>query len=260
MAEAAVERQNERFYCHECNREVSLNLPEFTCSQCQGEFIEQLSDSNEEEERIDVDPAAQFAGLLQRNLLGGLLAGASPEEARARRSRRPRTRISIRTNQRTGERGDPSNATTAAAIDMILQNLFGSLGAQGTTGEDGHPGNLAFPFNILRLHGNPGDYAWGTEGLDSIITQLLNQMEGSGPPPADSNRIQALPKVIVSQELVDGCADCAVCQEKLVLEEEVRQLPCRHYFHFDCIEPWLKQHDSCPVCRLSLSSTQTRGS
>ena len=29
------------------------------------------------------------------------------------------------------------------------------------------------PFsNILRLHGNPGDYAWGTEGLDSIITQV----------------------------------------------------------------------------------------
>ena len=27
MAEAAVERANERFYCHECNREVSLNLP-----------------------------------------------------------------------------------------------------------------------------------------------------------------------------------------------------------------------------------------
>lgn len=27
-------------------------------------------------------------------------------------------------------------------------------------------------------------------------------MEGSGPPPADANRIQALPKVIVSQQLV----------------------------------------------------------
>ena len=27
-------------------------------------------------------------------------------------------------------------------------------------------------------------------------------MEGSGPPPADPSRIQALPKVIVSQELV----------------------------------------------------------
>lgn len=265
MAEAAVERQNERFYCHECNREVSLNLPEFTCSQCQGEFIEQLSDSNEEEESfVDVerDPATQFAELLQRGFFGGIAAAASAEEGRSRRSRRPRTRISIRTNQRSGERGDSANATTAAAIDVILQNLFGGLGAPGTSSEDGAgpSGNLAFPFNIFRLHGNPGDYAWGTEGLDSIITQLLNQMEGTGPPPADSERITTLPKVIVSQELVDGCTDCAICQEKFTLGEEVRQLPCKHYYHFDCVEPWLKLHDSCPVCRLSLSSTQTRGS
>lgn len=43
---------------------------------------------------------------------------ASTEEGRSRRARRPRTRISIRTNPRSGERGDPANATTAAAIDM----------------------------------------------------------------------------------------------------------------------------------------------
>lgn len=250
--------QSDRFYCHECNREVSLNFPEFTCSQCQGEFIEQLSDSEEDERisDIDRDPATHFAGLLQRGLFGNLIAAAPAEDARPRRPRRQGARISIRTNQRPGERGD---ATTAAAIDVILQNLFGSLRTQGSTGDE-DPANLGFPFNILRLHGNPGDYAWGSEGLDSIITQLLNQMEGSGPPPADPSRIQALPKVIVSQELVDGCVDCAVCQEKFTLGEEVRQLPCRHYFHFDCIEPWLKMHDSCPVCRLSLSSTQTRGS
>ena len=27
--------------------------------------------------------------------------------------------------------------------------------------------------NLLRLHGNPRDYAWGTEGLDAIITQVM---------------------------------------------------------------------------------------
>ena len=27
MAEAAVESQSDKFYCHECNREVSLNFP-----------------------------------------------------------------------------------------------------------------------------------------------------------------------------------------------------------------------------------------
>lgn len=39
---------------------------------------------------------------------------------------------------------------------------------------------------------------------------------------------------------LDACVDCAVCQEKFSLDEEVRQLPCKHYYHFDCIEPWLK--------------------
>lgn len=28
---------------------------------------------------------------------------------------------------------------------------------------------------MLRLHGNPADYAWGAEGLDSIITQVREQ-------------------------------------------------------------------------------------
>ena len=26
----------------------------------------------------------------------------------------------------------------------------------------------------LQIHGNPGDYAWGRGGLDTIITQVLN--------------------------------------------------------------------------------------
>lgn len=35
-----------------------------------------------------------------------------------------------------------------------------------------------------------------------IGSQLLNQMEGAGPPPADADKIEALPKVKTSQELV----------------------------------------------------------
>lgn len=35
-----------------------------------------------------------------------------------------------------------------------------------------------------------------------IGSQLLNQMEGAGPPPADADKIEALPKVKISQELV----------------------------------------------------------
>jgi len=50
--------------------------------------------------------------------------------------------------------------------------------------------------------GNPGDYAWGREGLDAIVTQLLNQMDGTGPPPLADDKIQSLPNVQISQEQV----------------------------------------------------------
>ena len=35
-----------------------------------------------------------------------------------------------------------------------------------------------------------------------FLLQLLNQMEGAGPPPADADKIKSLPKIIVSQELL----------------------------------------------------------
>lgn len=34
--------------------------------------------------------------------------------------------------------------------------------------------------NMQVILGNPADYAWGREGLDAIVTQLLNQMDTTG--------------------------------------------------------------------------------
>lgn len=40
---------------------------------------------------------------------------------------------------------------------------------------------------------------------------------------------------------VDAGLECPVCKEDYKAEESVRQLPCEHLFHNDCIVPWLEQ-------------------
>ncbi|KAL9236535.1 hypothetical protein vseg_011191 [Gypsophila vaccaria] len=46
---------------------------------------------------------------------------------------------------------------------------------------------------------------------------------------------------------------CTICLAEYHKEDIVRILPyCGHYFHRNCIDIWLLQHCTCPVCRISL--------
>ncbi|OMJ91328.1 hypothetical protein SteCoe_6121 [Stentor coeruleus] len=44
--------------------------------------------------------------------------------------------------------------------------------------------------------------------------------------------------------------DCSICHEKILSEELLRNLPgCTHTFHQNCIDNWLRQNPTCPLCR-----------
>lgn len=48
-------------------------------------------------------------------------------------------------------------------------------------------------------------------------------------------------------------AQCTVCLADYHSEDILRILPyCGHSFHVTCIDIWLHQHSTCPVCRISL--------
>lgn len=104
-----------------------------------------------------------------------------------------------------------------------------------------------------RLQGNVGDYFFGP-GLEQLIQQLAeNDPNRYGTPPASKSAVEKLPSINISKEhLGTDAAQCAVCKDEFELYTEVKQMPCKHLYHPDCILPWLAQHNTCPVCRYEL--------
>uniref|UniRef100_A0A8C3JQ41 Ring finger protein 115 n=1 Tax=Calidris pygmaea TaxID=425635 RepID=A0A8C3JQ41_9CHAR len=112
-------------------------------------------------------------------------------------SRPPRLPMTRRYRSRGSSRPDRS--------PQIFAGFFANSAIPGSQ----HP----FSWSGM-LHSNPGDYAWGQSGLDAIVTQLLGQLENTGPPPADKEKISSLPTVTVTQEQVGS--------------QEAAEFPCCH--------------------------------
>ena len=44
---------------------------------------------------------------------------------------------------------------------------------------------------------------------------------------------------------------CTICMDLLDSKDKkaISELPCKHLYHFKCVEPWLLDHGTCPLCR-----------
>ncbi|GMI99239.1 hypothetical protein HRI_003593200 [Hibiscus trionum] len=78
-----------------------------------------------------------------------------------------------------------------------------------------------------------------------------------GPAPASRASIEAMRRMKVEE----SGGDCSICLEEFQVDEEAREMPCKHVFHSGCIEKWLRIHGSCPVCRylMPVAETAERG-
>ncbi|RVW77599.1 E3 ubiquitin-protein ligase [Vitis vinifera] len=47
-------------------------------------------------------------------------------------------------------------------------------------------------------------------------------------------------------------AVCCICLGKYADNDEVRELPCSHFFHVECVDKWLKINPRCPLCQSEL--------
>jgi len=47
---------------------------------------------------------------------------------------------------------------------------------------------------------------------------------------------------------------CSVCRDELLADAgAIWSLPCGHFFHPDCIQPWFVKHHTCPLCRMEVT-------
>ncbi|KAF9957417.1 hypothetical protein BGZ72_001842 [Mortierella alpina] len=51
---------------------------------------------------------------------------------------------------------------------------------------------------------------------------------------------------------------CSVCKEDYEVGDELRELPCEHFFHTHCVDYWIKNvKGTCPICRRDFSEAGT---
>lgn len=99
----------------------------------------------------------------------------------------------------------------------------------------------------------PDDFVYPTE-YDTFFGQFLeNESAIRGSPPTAKAVVEGLPWVVLTQDDIQNKGGlCAVCKDEIATEEKAKQLPCLHYYHGECILPWLNMRNTCPVCRFEL--------
>ncbi|KAK0619898.1 hypothetical protein B0T14DRAFT_219068 [Immersiella caudata] len=183
------------------------------------------------------------------------------------------TFISTTSNVPEGAGAPPIPPAFPALFSQIMSNASPPSEREGRpAGSPGArpmpPGPMNFPtglHEILASLLNPqaavhGDAVYTQEALDRIITSLMEQNPSSNAaPPATQTAIERLEKKRIDENMLgpEGKAECTICIDELHKGDEVSVLPCSHWFHGECVILWLKEHNTCPICRASIEGEQS---
>ncbi|KAI3651619.1 hypothetical protein MP228_002922 [Amoeboaphelidium protococcarum] len=160
----------------------------------------------------------------------------------------------------SGSEGPQQQEEVQNINDLFQQFFQQALGAQGGLF------NQDQVRHMMGMVGNPGDYAWGANGMDDVITRLMEQFGGAHNKnkPASDDDIAKLKRSKYESRSSDDrqeSDECAICKDNFMDGDKLCSLPqCKHYFHEQCIVQWLKTSDTCPIDRRHLSDQPTASS
>ena len=94
------------------------------------------------------------------------------------------------------------------------------------------------------------------EQLRAAMQASLEEATGQprASPRASERVVNSLPVTRIRQHHLDANESCEICCQTYKLADAVVHLPCKHGFHRNCINTWLRKHCSCPTCRWELET------
>ena len=119
------------------------------------------------------------------------------------------------------------------------------------------------PPNAQEEHGPGQEYSHGLSVFLDLLRasfavrldvrfarEMVSSPQRNAAPPATQDTLSKLERCTVNTYFLDNCqTECPICIDKVKVGEVAAFLPCKHWFHDDCIVLWLEEHNTCPICR-----------
>ncbi|GMI80745.1 BCA2 zinc finger ATL 11, RING-H2 finger C2A [Hibiscus trionum] len=235
------------YWCYRCNRVVRLlNRGTVSCPDCYGGFVEEIGNNSEAARDVHVGS--------NRLTTAAMYTHPTPGTNVLRRSRRHR-----------GNRSpfNPVIVLRGGAATSVSASPSSASGGDSVVEQNGRGFELYYDdgagSGLRPLPPSMSEFLLGS-GFDRLIDQL-SQMEihNAGryeQPPASKAAVEAMPTVEINETHIHDELCCAVCKEQFEIGIKVRNMPCDHLYHSDCILPWLQLRNSCPVCRHELPAAE----
>ncbi|PHH71970.1 hypothetical protein CDD82_6233 [Ophiocordyceps australis] len=145
----------------------------------------------------------------------------------------------------------------------IFSDVLRDIGPPQGSQQGGPPPNFARGlqeiFSLLSpASAMAGDAVYSQEALDRIITQLMEaNPQSNAAPPASQEALQTLERKTVNIDMLKGESktECTICIDEMKVGDRAVVLPCKHWFHEECVVLWLKEHNTCPICRTPIEKT-----
>jgi len=137
----------------------------------------------------------------------------------------------------------PISNASACNSSKPLPNSVHERELQSVIGRPGqHDSGLTFAqlTDLCNRELTPEDYEL-LLSLDNTVSKKTVQ----------TGKVESFKEKVITEATEELCSVCMCTYEK---GEKTKVLPCTHFFHVDCIVPWLTNHSqTCPMCKVNVT-------